>query len=261
MTPLEETLADYRTQRPHDRPARDGAPARRARARAACSRRGELRDAPERPLRAHRRPRDRAPAPRHGEGLLLPHARGRDRHRERLPHAARSSSASACALHASPLLEVAGPLQNVDGVIHVRVRELRPLRDAADAAAHRTTIAERRAPNMTMLTIAPLAGRRNKPDGLCRGSPCVTHDPVPTSRGAAAVALRARRELRVARRRPRQSDRRGRRRRRRHGRRAAPVLDAADRTRRACVPPARPHGPSRRDPTAGPATPSSPQPR
>ena len=31
-------------------------------------------------------------------------------------------------LHASPLLEIAGPLQNVDGVIHVRVREVVPLR-------------------------------------------------------------------------------------------------------------------------------------
>ena len=31
------------------------------------------------------------------------------------------------ALHTSPLLEVAGPLQNLEGVIHVRVRELRPL--------------------------------------------------------------------------------------------------------------------------------------
>jgi len=30
-------------------------------------------------------------------------------------------------LHASPILEVAGPVQNVEGVIHVRVRELRPL--------------------------------------------------------------------------------------------------------------------------------------
>ena len=33
-------------------------------------------------------------------------------------------------LHASPLLEIAGPVQNVDGVIHVRVRELRPLEAA-----------------------------------------------------------------------------------------------------------------------------------
>jgi error-prone DNA polymerase len=33
-------------------------------------------------------------------------------------------------LHASPLLELAGPVQNVDGVIHVRVRELRPLEAA-----------------------------------------------------------------------------------------------------------------------------------
>ena len=32
------------------------------------------------------------------------------------------------ALHTSPLIEIAGPLQNVDGVIHVRVRELRPPR-------------------------------------------------------------------------------------------------------------------------------------
>jgi error-prone DNA polymerase len=31
------------------------------------------------------------------------------------------------ALHVSPLLEVAGPLQNLEGVIHVRVRELCPL--------------------------------------------------------------------------------------------------------------------------------------
>jgi error-prone DNA polymerase len=29
-------------------------------------------------------------------------------------------------LHAAPLLEIAGPVQNVDGVIHVRVREVRP---------------------------------------------------------------------------------------------------------------------------------------
>ncbi len=30
-------------------------------------------------------------------------------------------------LHASPLIEIAGPLQNVEGVIHVRVRHLAPL--------------------------------------------------------------------------------------------------------------------------------------
>jgi len=35
-------------------------------------------------------------------------------------------------LHASPLIEIAGPIQNVDGVIHVRVREVRPLHGAAD---------------------------------------------------------------------------------------------------------------------------------
>jgi error-prone DNA polymerase len=33
-------------------------------------------------------------------------------------------------LHASPLLEIAGPIQNVDGVIHVRVREVVPLQGA-----------------------------------------------------------------------------------------------------------------------------------
>ncbi len=33
-------------------------------------------------------------------------------------------------LHASPLIEVAGPLQNVDGVIHVRIREVVPLHGA-----------------------------------------------------------------------------------------------------------------------------------
>ncbi|HEU4427822.1 MAG TPA: error-prone DNA polymerase, partial [Myxococcota bacterium] len=35
-------------------------------------------------------------------------------------------------LHASPLIEIAGPLQNVDGVIHVRIREVRALRGADD---------------------------------------------------------------------------------------------------------------------------------
>jgi error-prone DNA polymerase len=30
-------------------------------------------------------------------------------------------------LHAASLLEIAGPVQNVDGVVHVRVRELVPL--------------------------------------------------------------------------------------------------------------------------------------
>ena len=30
-------------------------------------------------------------------------------------------------LHAASIIEIAGPLQNVDGVIHVRVRELHPL--------------------------------------------------------------------------------------------------------------------------------------
>jgi error-prone DNA polymerase len=34
-------------------------------------------------------------------------------------------------LHAAALLEVAGPVQNVDGVIHVRVRELRPVEAGA----------------------------------------------------------------------------------------------------------------------------------
>jgi error-prone DNA polymerase len=38
-------------------------------------------------------------------------------------------------LHAAPLLEIAGPVQNVDGVIHVRVREVRPLAAAAAAVA------------------------------------------------------------------------------------------------------------------------------
>ena len=32
------------------------------------------------------------------------------------------------ALHGAALIEIAGPIQNVDGVIHVRVRELTPLR-------------------------------------------------------------------------------------------------------------------------------------
>jgi error-prone DNA polymerase len=33
-------------------------------------------------------------------------------------------------LHASPLIEIAGPIQNVDGVIHVRIREVVPLHGA-----------------------------------------------------------------------------------------------------------------------------------
>ena len=36
------------------------------------------------------------------------------------------------ALHGSDLIEVAGPIQNVDGVIHVRAREITPLRRRGD---------------------------------------------------------------------------------------------------------------------------------
>jgi error-prone DNA polymerase len=39
------------------------------------------------------------------------------------------------ALHAGPILEVAGPLQNVESVVHVRVRELRPLPLSRDLPA------------------------------------------------------------------------------------------------------------------------------
>jgi len=38
-------------------------------------------------------------------------------------------------LHAAPLLELAGPVQSVDGVIHVRVREVKPLRAVAEREA------------------------------------------------------------------------------------------------------------------------------
>jgi error-prone DNA polymerase len=45
-------------------------------------------------------------------------------------------------LHTSSLLEVAGPVQNVDGVVHVRVRELRPLspREHDPSLAARSTL-------------------------------------------------------------------------------------------------------------------------
>ena len=36
-------------------------------------------------------------------------------------------------LHAAPLVEIAGRVQNVDGVVHVRVQQLKPL--ALPAAA------------------------------------------------------------------------------------------------------------------------------
>jgi error-prone DNA polymerase len=39
-------------------------------------------------------------------------------------------------LHAAPLLEIAGPVQSVDGVIHVRVREVRPLAAGSVPASH-----------------------------------------------------------------------------------------------------------------------------
>ena len=39
-------------------------------------------------------------------------------------------------LHAAPLLEIAGPVQNVDNVIHVRVREVRPLAVGSVPASH-----------------------------------------------------------------------------------------------------------------------------
>ena len=35
-------------------------------------------------------------------------------------------------LHGADLIEVAGPIQNVDGVIHVRAREITPLRHRGD---------------------------------------------------------------------------------------------------------------------------------
>jgi error-prone DNA polymerase len=35
-------------------------------------------------------------------------------------------------LHAASILEIAGPVQNVDSVVHVRVRELRPLAPRRD---------------------------------------------------------------------------------------------------------------------------------
>jgi error-prone DNA polymerase len=35
-------------------------------------------------------------------------------------------------LHSSAILEIAGPVQNVEGVIHVRVRELHPLTTRGD---------------------------------------------------------------------------------------------------------------------------------
>jgi error-prone DNA polymerase len=38
-------------------------------------------------------------------------------------------------LHAAPLVEIAGPVQNVDGVVHVRVREVRPLAAVAPGQA------------------------------------------------------------------------------------------------------------------------------
>ena len=38
-------------------------------------------------------------------------------------------------LHASPLLEIAGPIQNVDGVIHVKVGSIEPLDTAAEVKA------------------------------------------------------------------------------------------------------------------------------
>ncbi|HKX46889.1 MAG TPA: error-prone DNA polymerase, partial [Planctomycetota bacterium] len=38
-------------------------------------------------------------------------------------------------LHASALLEIAGPVQNVDGVVHVKLRHLAPLGLGADGAA------------------------------------------------------------------------------------------------------------------------------
>ena len=99
MTPFEETAADYATTSlttgPHvmthlrDRLRARGvlAAARAARA----SRDGAA-------VRVAG-PRDRPPAPRHREGHVLPHARGRDRHRERVPHAAALRALARAAEH------------------------------------------------------------------------------------------------------------------------------------------------------------------
>ncbi len=66
---------------PDDRSASDGAQARGAgAARRAAGQRSPAR--PARPARACRRRGDYAAASRHGEGVRVPHARGRDRHRQ-----------------------------------------------------------------------------------------------------------------------------------------------------------------------------------
>ena len=110
----------------------------RARARAACSRAAELRDAPDgRCVRTagHVIVRQRPGSAKGFCFLTLEDETGTS---NADPHAATCSGASACRCTPRALVEIEGPLQNVDGVIHVRVerlaRSIDPVRRAARAA-------------------------------------------------------------------------------------------------------------------------------
>ena len=125
LTPFETTLADYRqsglTIGPHVMEHLRGGLRRRG-----CLSAAELRDTPDgRPVRTAGFVvvRQRPGSARGFCFLTLEDETGtsnavltpREFHRFRAP------------LHAAAIVEIAGPLQNVDGVIHVRVRELVPL--------------------------------------------------------------------------------------------------------------------------------------
>ena len=74
------------------------------------------------------------------------------------------------ALHGADLIEVAGPIQNVDGVIHVRAREITPLRRARRPAALARLSLARRIVDMTIYddSARAMAERRRRARRLPR---------------------------------------------------------------------------------------------
>ena len=90
---------------------------------------------PQRPHRAHRRQRDRAPAPRHRQGLRVPQHGRRNRHHERDRHPATFDRYKFEVL-GEPFLIIDGVLQNLDGVISVKAGRVAALRAGAAPESH-----------------------------------------------------------------------------------------------------------------------------
>ena len=223
-------------QRPHDRRAPDGAPARGARRGGVLSRRGAARRARRRFVRTagHAIVRQRPGTAKGFCFLTLEDETGTSN----AVLTPRISLRFRAALHGAALLEVAGPLQSVEGVIHVRVRELGRCARAGAAALARLSLSGH---DMLCSVARPGVG-----GALVVGSRTLFAALFTPSRGPAAAAGRAGRRLRAARRRTRSPPARSRALRSRQEASCCASLDAVDRPRRARVSAPRQRGVDRR---------------